>query len=148
MIRAATSALKNALLAYAASYGVHERTAQRKVAAQLWRALPRGLAAAEAVSWLDAQVSHWAFALIGEPMRAAEVRAAFLSGGLDPAFLLRPHDGTPAYSALVRQLDAARPLAVPGVTLMAMPLQEVAPVALAQWLLSPVPASQRQPARA
>jgi|GEM_PF-932420 len=131
-----THPLKHALLAYAHQYGVQDEAQARRLAAQLWRALPEGLDARAAIVWLDQQVSNWAFALLGERLSAAEVRAAFLSGALDPLLLLRPHNGTATYNQLARQLEQARPMVQPPITPSVMPVQSLDPISLTGWMQS------------
>jgi hypothetical protein len=138
------SLLKSALLAYVASFGV-PTVQQRKVAAQLGRIMPHGLDVAASLRWLDTQVEHWAFALLGQKLSAQRVRAAFWQGGLDPLLLLRIPDGSAAFSALAKALQHGSRPAMPAKILTHMPVQSLARAKLAALFAAPVtaPAAQR-----
>lgn len=135
--------LKQALLAYVASFGVPV-TQQRLVAAQLGRIMPHGLDAAASLRWLDAQVEHWAFALLGEKLSAHRVRAAFWSGALDPLLLLRIPDGSAAFAQLARQLQQHSRPAMPVKLYTPMPIQSLARASLAALAVAvPAPVAAR-----
>ncbi len=118
--------LVHALCAYVASYGVHDLSHQRRIAAQLGRLAPHKLSVEQTLQWLDRQVENWAFALLGQCLTAHQVRAAFLSDRRAPDLLLQIPDGSPAFAALATALRQACKPAMPPVRVTPMPIQSLA----------------------
>ncbi len=122
-----------ALLAYVARYGVSDDAARRMVAARLWRAIPRGLNAAEAIAATDRALSLWASERVGFPISAAQLRLAVLVTGADATALLGDD-----VAGFVTTISPALLQATPTETLVDMPVQSFAKVSLAG-LLAPAP---------
>lgn len=122
-----------ALLAYVARYGVSDDAARRKVAARLWRAIPRCLNAAEAIAATDRALSLWASERVGFPISAAQLRLAVLVTGADATALLGND-----VAGFVTTISPALLQATPTETLVEMPVQSLAKVSLAG-LLAPAP---------
>lgn len=111
---------RTALLAYAGRYGVTGTAAARQLAARLWRALPRGLNAAEAVVETEKMLGHWASQRLGFRITAAQLRFAVLETGADARALLADD-----VSGFIAAISPALVPATPHETPVAMPVQEL-----------------------
>lgn len=136
----AITPIREALLAYVARYGVADRADRRLLAARLWRALPRGLNAAQTIVETDRLLSAWVSRRLGFSISSAQLRLAVLETGADARLLLAED-----VSSLISALSPALLQPVPHETPVAMPVQSLAKAGLAG-LLRPAPAAIGQAA--
>ena len=131
-------ALRQTLLAYAAGFGATEDRTQRRLAARLWRTLPKGISPDGAVTFLNRTLSAWGEGICGQPVSIAALRTAFLISGAQTHLILAPKTET---GNLSQTLLAALPQPAPAKNGLAMPVQSLRPLSLAA-LLSPASATQ------
>ncbi len=127
------AAVRSSLLALAESFGAKEEATQRQLAARFWRVLPRGVTADQAVRVLTKILTQWGEAVIGRPVRMAELRMAFMLSGANVNLLLLPED---KIGMLAMQLKAALPHAVPVEKPLAMPTQSLTPLSVPAFIAS------------
>lgn len=120
-------ALRTALLGLAASFGVVDVAAQRRLAARFWRAVPRDLSAEASIGRLTGLISAWGEAVVGRKVRLAELRTAFIVSGVNPSILLMPREDL---GDLAPHLSAALPQPHPAEMPLPMPVQSLKPISL------------------
>ena len=124
-------AVRTALLGFAASFGVVDVAAQRRLAARFWRILPRDLSAEASVGRLTRLITVWGEAVIGRKLRLAELRSAFMASGVDPMVLLLPRD---QLGDVIAPLLSAVPQSHPDEKPLPMPVQPLQPMSLWSFL--------------
>lgn len=117
---------RTALLAYVTRFGIADTASQRLLAARLWRALPRGLNAAQAIAAAERKVAGWASERVGFAISPAQLRLAVLETGADARSLLAD-DNVAGFIATISPM-LLQP--VPLETRVEMPVQSLAKTGL------------------
>ena len=124
--QAEISQIRESLLGYVARLGVRDTESQRTLAAHLWRGLPRGLAAANAVLELDDRIAAWGTAILGRKVSAAQIRLAMLETDADPMDLLS-HEAS-RQIIFAAKISPALVQVTPIDTPVVMPVQSLRPI--------------------